>query len=359
MKRLFIRFQNWIYFHLENNPALINKMLFRVFLAAGLSVPSLILISFWPSSMEHGTAVESISDSRIQEPIQPIPVSLNLDFQKVELGEKLFNDVRLSKDNTVSCAACHNLKTGGVDRLKVPKGINNAEGSINAPTVFNSGFNFRQFWDGRAANLEAQAEGPVHNPKEMGSSWKEVIEKLNSDEDYKGRFKLIFRSEIRPEHIQSAIAEFERSLYTPNSRFDQFLRGDRNAITQEELEGYKIFKNNGCISCHQGMNVGGNMYQTFGVTGDYFANRGNLTEADFGVYNVTKQEDDKFRFKVPSLRNVALTAPYLHDGNAPELEDAVLIMSRYQLGRTFEKEEIDKVVKFLKTLTGEYKGKKL
>lgn len=359
MKRLFVRFQNWIYFHLENNPALINKILFRAFLAAGLSVPTLILISFWPSSAERGAAAESSSDSRIQEPIQPIPVSLNLDFQKVELGEKLFNDVRLSRDNTLSCASCHNLKTGGVDRLKVSKGINGAEGSINAPTVFNSGFNFRQFWDGRAPNLEAQAEGPVHNPKEMGSSWKEVIEKLNSDEDYKGRFKLIFRSEIRPEHIQAAIAEFERSLYTPNSRFDQFLRGDKNAITEEELEGYKIFKNNGCISCHQGMNIGGNMYQTFGITGDYFANRGNLTEADYGVYNVTKREEDKFRFKVPSLRNAALTAPYLHDGNAPELEDAVLIMSRYQLGRTFEKDEIDKVVKFLKTLTGEYKGKKL
>ena len=359
MKRLIVSFQNWIYFHLENNPALINKVLFRIFLGAGLTVPSLILVSFWPSASEHSAVPESKPDYKIQEPIQPIPISLSIDFQKAELGEKLFNDVRLSNDNTISCATCHNLKTGGTDRRKVSVGIKGLEGSINAPTVFNSGFNFRQFWDGRAPNLEAQAEGPVHNPKEMGSSWKEVIEKLKSDEDYKGRFKLVFRSEIRPEHIQSAIAEFERSLYTPNSRFDQFLRGDRNAITSEELEGYQIFKTNGCISCHQGMNIGGNMYQTFGVTGDYFGNRGNVTEADYGLYNVTKREEDKFRFKVPSLRNVALTAPYLHDGNAPELEDAVYIMSRYQLGRPFEKEEIDKVVKFLKTLTGEFKGKKL
>ncbi len=359
MKILFEKFKAWIYSQLENNPEKVHAFIFKLFLVLGISIPASILISFWPSSKMQTTSQEFTNNNRREEPIQPIPLSIELDFQKVELGEKLFNDQRLSGDNSISCASCHSLKTAGVDGLKVSKGIKDAEGNINSPTVFNSGFNFRQFWDGRAADLESQAEGPVHNPNEMGSNWKEVIQKLNLDDDYKGRFKLVFKSEIKPEHIQSAIAEFERSLFTPNSRFDQFLRGDKNAITEEELEGYQIFKENGCISCHQGMNIGGNMYQLFGVTGDYFKNRGNITEADFGLYNVTKREEDKHRFKVPSLRNIAMTAPYLHDGNAATLDDVVYIMSRYQLGRPFEKREIAKVVKFLNTLTGEFKGKKL
>jgi cytochrome c peroxidase len=288
----------------------------------------------------------------LNEPIQPLPEKLDLDAGKVSLGRALFHDKRLSKDNSISCASCHDLAKGGVDGRKSALGIKGQVGPINTPTVLNSGFNFRQFWNGRAATLEEQAAGPVHNPGEMGSNWQEVLGKLGQDAKVVGLFKSVYADGLQPRNIQDSIATFERSLVTP-SRFDRYLRGETNAITEDERRGYQLFKNYGCVACHQGINVGGNMYQTFGVLGNYFKDRGNITDADLGRYAVTKNELDRYVFKVPSLRNVALTAPYFHDGSAPTLEAAVEIMFRYQLGRPAPAADKASIISFLKSLTGE------
>jgi cytochrome c peroxidase len=297
--------------------------------------------------------------SAAPNPITPLPLSQSLDTRKVALGEELFNDPRLSGDGSISCAHCHNLATGGVDRLTYSRGIGGKEGGINAPTVFNSGFNFRQFWNGRAETLEDQIDGPLQNPVEMGSTWPGAIAALSEDQNYRSKFKTIYDDGIQPHNVKDAIATFERSLITPNSRFDRFLRGDKTALNNEEQAGYRLFKQLGCISCHQGINIGGNMYQKLGIMEDYFAARGHLTDADQGRFSVTNQARDRHFFKVPSLRNIALTPPYLHDGSAKELEDAVKVMARYQLGRKVDADEVSKIAAFLRTLTGEYKGKTL
>ena len=296
--------------------------------------------------------------AQTNEPIQPLPLAVKLDAKRVALGEKLFNDKRLSKDDTLACVSCHDLGTGGVDRERVSTGIGGAKGAINAPTVFNSGFNFRQFWDGRAASLEEQAAGPIHDPKEMGTTWQEVLGKLGRDQALAAEMKAAYADGLQPKNIQDAIATYERSLVTP-SRFDSYLRGNKTAITADELQGYQLFKSYGCVACHQGVNVGGNMFQVFGVIGDYFKKRGGVTTADLGRYNVTKAEADRHVFKVPSLRNVALTAPYFHDGSAARLEDAVDVMFRYQLGRAAPARDKELIVKFLRSLNGEHNGKPL
>jgi cytochrome c peroxidase len=293
------------------------------------------------------------------EPITPLPLEIHLDQRKVELGHRLFLDSRLSRDNSTSCGSCHGLATGGTDRRRQSLGIGGAQGDVNAPTVFNSGFNFRQFWDGRAASLEDQIEGPLNHPKEMGSNWPEVLHKLSEEPSYVTAFRTLYPDGIQATNVKDAIATFERSLVTSNSRFDKFLRGDRDALTERERAGYQRFKTYGCVSCHQGMNVGGNMYQKFGVAADYFADRGNITKADLGRFNVTGLERDRYRFRVPSLRNVAVTAPYFHDGSAATLVDAVKVMAKYQLGRPLSVEDRDLIVNFLFTLTGEYEGQVL
>ena len=294
-----------------------------------------------------------------EEPIRPIPIEIKVDARKAALGEKLFHDRRLSVDNSVACATCHPLDRGGVDGLVVSVGVGGARGVLNALTVYNSAFNFRQFWDGHANSLEEQAAGPVHNPLEMGSSWSEVVAKLARDPAMVVAFKASYGDGVRPGNIQDALATFERTLVTPNSRFDKYLRGNPLALTADELRGYQLFKSYGCVACHQGVNVGGNLFQVFGVMGDYFSRRGNLGPADMGRYNVTGNEADKHLFKVPGLRNVALTAPYFHDGSARTLHEAVDVMFKYQLGRSAPSQDKELIVKFLHTLTGEYRGKPL
>lgn len=293
-------------------------------------------------------------------PISPIPDAIpNLDVNKVALGKALFHDVRLSHDNTIACSSCHRLERGGVDGKKNAAGIGGQLSGINTPTVYNSVFNFRQFWNGRAETLEEQAAGPVHNPLEMGSSWAEVITKLKEHPTYPTAFSKIYRDGITSENIANAIATFVRSLITPNSRFDKYLKGDATAITPFELSGYARFTSYGCISCHQGVNIGGNLYEKLGIMRDYFTERGNITEADKGRFNLTGDPDDLYMFKVPSLRNVALTAPYLHDGTAQSLEQVIIIMGRYQLGVSLPGDDVARIAAFLRTLTGEYNGKPL
>ena len=275
---------------------------------------------------------------------------------KVELGRKLFHDPKLSKNDTISCATCHDLSAGGDDGQVVSTGIESRTGFVNAPTVFNAAYNFKQFWDGRAHTLFDQVDGPVQNRLEMESIWPDVVTKLFQDKDYPPMFQEVYPNDtqiISRENIKDAIAEFQRSLITPNSRFDQWLRGDTEALSAHEKEGYALFKRYGCVSCHQGAAVGGNMFQVFGVINDYFRKRGNITDADLGRFNVTGNEVDKHAFKVPSLRMAAHTAPYLHDGSAKTLRDAVDAMFEFQLGREAPDEDKEAIVAFIKTLAGE------
>ena len=294
------------------------------------------------------------------EPIAPVPEPVSLDPRKVALGRSLFIDVRLSHDDTISCASCHALTTraGGADpdHVALSDGIGHALGTVNAPTVFNSSLNFKQFWDGRADTLEDQVEGPTHNPSEMGTTWDEIIGKLRTDDRYPAQFQAIYGSDIRPEAVRDAIAVFEKSLLTPDAPFDNYLRGDRTALTPRQVAGYGLFKRDGCVACHQGVNIGGNLFEKFGVKGDYFQKRGHMTPADLGRFAQTGREADKYVFRVPSLRNVALTAPYFHDGSAKTLPEAVQTMARYQLGHTLAAPDRNAIVDFLDSLTGKPQG---
>lgn len=289
---------------------------------------------------------------RTGEPVAALP-EVQTNEQKVLLGRRLFHDTRLSGDNTLSCASCHSLDTGGAEHRRVSTGIRGQQGPINAPTVLNSALNFVQFWDGRAADLAAQAAGPVANPIEMGAQWPQVVERVRADATYLASFTAAgFADGVTQANITNAIAEYERSLRTP-SRFDRYLLGEDDALTETERRGYETFKSVGCVSCHMGAGIGGTTYQRMGARRDYFADRGNLTEADNGRYNVTQQEGDRHFFKVPLLRNVELTAPYFHDGTQATLEDAVRAMGRYQLGLDLTASQVEDLVAWLKSLTGE------
>ncbi|MDM3871720.1 cytochrome-c peroxidase [Porticoccus sp. W117] len=287
------------------------------------------------------------------EPIVPITSPSGLNEREVQLGKRLFHSTELSRDNSISCASCHKVGGGGDDDLPFAVGVDGQVGPINSPTVLNSSLNAFQFWDGRAATLEEQAEGPIHNPLEMGSSWQEVIEKLSGSSAWVDEFREVYQDGITSVNIARAIATYERALVTPNSPFDRYLQGNESAIEDQAKEGYRLFKRMGCVSCHQGQNVGGNMFQQFGIMGDYFRDRGSITEADYGRFNVTGKERDRYTFKVPGLRNVAQTAPYFHDGSAETLPDAIRTMARYQLGRGITADQVRAIEAFLKSLSGQ------
>jgi cytochrome c peroxidase len=287
------------------------------------------------------------------EPIQPLSMPAGLDQRKVALGKNLFFDPILSADGTVSCVTCHDLSKGGSDHRARSIGIKGGRGGIRAPSVYNCAVNFMQFWDGRAASLEAQAAGPITNPLEMGSVWPDVIAKLSAAPAYSAAFKTIYASQPNAQSVTDAIATFERTLISVNSRFDAYLRGDDTALSEDERKGYELFKSYGCASCHQGANVGGNMFEKFGFLGDYFTDRGHLTPADLGRFNVTGREADRNVFKVPSLRMVGAGGPYFHDGSIADLPTAVEIMGRYQLGRDLPKADVQRLVQFLNSLLGD------
>jgi cytochrome c peroxidase len=310
-----------------------------------------------PERSKQPIARASTEATQVEEPIQPIPLAIALDAGKVNLGEKLFQDVRLSKDNRVSCLSCHSFNKGGADGRVRSIGINANLTDINTPTIFNVLFNFRFNWDGEFENLTNHLNALMTNPIVMGVEWEALIEKLGRVPEYARAFGKLYPDGLNQANIKDALVAYEKSLYTPNSRFDRFLRGDKTALTKSEQEGYKLFKSYGCVSCHQGINVGGNMFQRFGVMGDYFADRGKITRADWGRFNVTNNEEDRYVFRVPSLRNIELTAPYFHDGSAETLEKAIAIMTRYQLGRPLLREQIDLIAQFLRTLNGEYQQK--
>lgn len=285
--------------------------------------------------------------------LQPLPTRTDANPARAALGKTLFHDTRLSRDNTVSCATCHDLAKGGTDRLKFSKGVRDQAGPINSPTVYNSHFNFVQFWDGRARDLKEQAGGPVTNPKEMDAEWNMVIARLRQDPAIHRAFASAYRDGVTPSNVQDAIAEFEKTLVTSRSRFDRYLRGEKAALNDSERAGLALFLDKGCQSCHMGKNLGGQSFEKMGAQRDYFADRGGVTDADLGRFNVTRRDQDRYYLKVPTLRNVELTYPYFHDGSTSDLAEAVRTMGRYQLGESLTKAEVDRLTAFLKTLTDE------
>ncbi|MBT9299713.1 cytochrome B6 [Pseudomonas sp. TAE6080] len=295
----------------------------------------------------------------LDEALKPLPATPVLDASRVELGRRLFNETRLSINNTLSCASCHHLDKGGADDKPFSPGFDGKPVALNTPTVFNASLNFKQFWNARVDTLEAQIQQVVTSPVEMGNDWQTVVATLTAAPEYQRAFTQVYPDGITAANVQNALATYERTLLTPNSRFDQYLLGNTDILSYDEKQGYLRFKEYGCIACHQGVNIGGNMYQKFGVMGDYFKARGNPIEADLGRYLVTLDEEDRHVFKVPSLRNVAVTAPYFHDSSAKTLEDAIDVMFKYQLGRTPSADDKALISLFLRTLTGEWEGKPL
>ena len=283
------------------------------------------------------------------EPIKPIEAAQVSDAGKVELGKKLWFEPRLSMSGIISCNTCHNLSMGGTDNLKTSIGHGWKAGPVNSPTVFNSSLAIAQFWDGRAADLKEQAGGPIQADVEMNMPHTLAVGILQSIPGYVDEFKRVYgKDKIDIDMITDSIAEFEKTLVTPNARFDKWLAGDDKALTEKELAGYTLFKESGCVACHNGPAAGGTSFQRMGVVEPY-----KTSSPAEGRSAVTGVDADRFNFKVPTLRNVEMTYPYFHDGAANTLAEAVDTMGRLQLGKKFTKDENAKVVAFLKTLTGD------
>lgn len=296
------------------------------------------------------------------EPVCPIPDQIAFDAGKAALGEAMFNDTRLSLDGTISCATCHVLEIGGADypNERVSEGIDGLTGNVNAPTVFNSFYQIRQFWNGRAADLSEQAAGPMTNPVEMGDqTLEQVVERLSKDRALVAQFKTLYPEEgLTANTLTACIAEFEKSLITPGSRFDKYLLGDEHAISDMEEDGYEEFKENACATCHTGVLLGGKSFEHLDVFGNYFADRTPdipFTSDDEGLKGFTGNAADLYKFKVPTLRNVEMTAPYFHDGSVATLEEAVMKMAKYELGKTLDAEDVAEIAAFMRSLTGQSK----
>lgn len=329
-----------------------------------------------PTGGEDAPSVVAAEETFSYEPldpsgelIEPIPEDLEefledyleVDYfpERIALGSELFHDPRLSIDNTVSCASCHDLRYGGIDRAVTATGVHSQIGGINTPTVFNAAFNLAQFWDGRAADLEQQAGGPPLAAMEMASDWKEISDKLKADSRIMALLATAYPSadfseEIEPRYLLEPIAEFERTLITPNAPFDKYLRGDTDAISETAKEGYQIFKDVGCIECHNGIAIGGKSFQVMGRKNPYFTEHN--AASNLGRFAQTGDPADKHSFKVGNLRNIAVTGPYLHNGSQPDLASAVRTMAEHQLDLELTDGQTDRLVAFLRTLTGTYKG---
>ncbi|BFM16622.1 hypothetical protein R50073_28050 [Maricurvus nonylphenolicus] len=310
---------------------------------------------YYQTDSESNTDLNIFASSQTQyfstSALTPIPDKHNEPLALATLGEQLFNDTTLSSNQSISCASCHRIDQGGDDNRATSVGIHGQIGEVNAPTVLNAALNFRQFWDGRADTLQEQARFPVENPIEMASRWPDVIERLRQNPDYQRQFNALFDDGITVNNVTAAIASFERTLLTPDSPFDRFLNGDNTALSDQAHRGYQRFRELGCVSCHQGINIGGNMYQYLGVMRDYFTDKRELRDIDLGLYNHTGRELDRYKFKVPSLRNVAETAPYFHDGSATTLREAIIVMGRYQLGIELTTEDQELLLAFLASLS--------
>jgi len=299
-------------------------------------------------------AEEVTIDPNLLQLFAPLPdvitgADRELTEERIALGRMLYYDTRLSRNHDLSCNSCHDLKNFGVDGKKFSEGHKGQLGGRNSPTVYNAAGRHVQFWDGRAADVEEQATGPILNPVEMAMPDEtRVVATLESIPAYVEMFKKAFPGEEKPitlKNVGIAIGAFERKLVTP-SKWDRFLKGEKDALTAEEKKGFKTFVDAGCVTCHMGAYVGGTMYQKLGLIKPW------PNQADQGRYDVTKNEADKMMFSVPSLRNVTKTAPYFHDASAETIEQAVAMMAEYQLGKTLAPEQVKSIVTWLETLTG-------
>lgn len=294
--------------------------------------------------------------------VAPAPADNPTTEEKIELGKMLYHDPRLSSTGTVSCASCHNTMLGGEDNRPNSMGVNGQTGGRSAPTVWNSAFNAVQFWDGRAASLEAQAAGPVTNPIEMGmKSWDDVVARLKTIEGYRVAFEQAFgKDAISQDNATKAIAAYERTLITPNSPYDKYVSGEKSALTEQQVRGMNLAQDLGCTGCHSGPAFNGpGMFQKFPVNSNpFFAAKYHFKD-DKGLAEVTKKSADEHMWKVPTLRNIALTAPYFHNGAAKTLDEAVTVMAKMQLDKELSKEQVADIVAFLNSLTGEFPKQKM
>jgi cytochrome c peroxidase len=320
-------------------------------LGALFRAPGLAMLSFLTPGLLCGAAMAESAKN-----FTPLPLSQSTNEVKVRLGERLFSDPRLSHESRDSCASCHPLDRGAMDGQSRAESAYGAAPLRNTPTVFNVGFNFFFNWDGSTTTLEAHAEKTLLNPKVMNTTWPELLTGLRADPEYARAFRQAYPDGLNRANLLDALASFEGSLATPNSRFDRYLRGEKDALDAAEEQGYRLFESLGCVACHQGINIGGNLFQKFGIFGKP---EGTNEDSDPGRYAVTHDDRDRDVFRVPSLRNVAITDPYFHDGRAATLEKAVDTMAQRQLGRRLTSEERGLIIRFLNTLTGEYRGKPL
>ena len=293
------------------------------------------------------TAASAQAQPLLAEPIRPLPQRSAVNQPRAALGRALFHDLRLSNDNLQSCASCHQLAKGGADTRALSAGAGGLPTRFNTPTVYNAMLNFRQSWTGRYSIDDLLEHVVTPGPK--ASAWELVASRLTGT-DIGAQFAQVYGDNVSAAQVKDALGQYLRSLATP-SRFDRYLRGDQNAISSDEKLGYARFKSYGCVSCHQGINVGGNMYQKFGALRELAP--GATMAADLGRYELTKNEADRNMFRVPSLRNVALTAPYFHNGSVATLDEAVDAMFKYQLGRQAPPKDKDLIMRFLGTLSGE------
>lgn len=284
---------------------------------------------------------------QVNSPIQPIPSIASIDRNWYLLGKALFNSTLLSSDNTIACSSCHLVDYGGDDGFAVSTGVKGLQGDRNSPTVLNSTFNIRQFWDGRSASLAEQVAGPIHADNEMASTWNEVIHKLSNDNYFSKTFNNISKQGITAETITLALTIYEQSLITPNAPIDLFLLGNESALSAQQKRGFEKFQSFGCITCHQGVNIGGNIMQKLGRIGEV----PDQLLQDKGKFNYTNKETDKHIFKVPSLRNVAQTSPYFHNGSIEKLPDAVKIMAKAQLGVELSELDTQDIVALLQSFS--------
>jgi len=316
-----------------------------------LALGSLLLAVSTAAAQANADALRD-NASNIFKPI-PEQASDKLDPNQVELGRQLFFEPRLSASHVISCNTCHNIGTGGADNVPASSGHAWQKGARNSPTVFNAVFNVAQFWDGRAKDLEEQAKGPVQNPVEMHNTPQNVEATLRSMPEYVASFGKAFPADKQPvsfDNMARALQAFESTLITPDSRFDLFLKGDDNALDAKEKKGLQTFMSSGCISCHNGVNLGGQAYFPFGLVKK--PDDKILPSGDKGRFEVTKTPNDQYVFRAAPLRNIALTAPYFHSGQVWDLEEAVAIMGTAQLGKQLNAEEVGDIVAFLKTVTG-------
>ncbi|NOZ54012.1 MAG: cytochrome-c peroxidase [Gammaproteobacteria bacterium] len=323
----------------------------------GLLIVTLFLIAMLSSSIVF--AFEALPSK------PPIPKDNPITPAKIELGKQLFFDPRLSVDGTVSCNSCHNVMAGGTDNRPVSVGVSGQKGGRSAPTVWNAAFLTTQFWDGRAATLEDQAKGPILNPIEMGMPHKDVaVDRIKAMPGYVSQFENVFgkKNPVTYDNIAKAIATYERTLITPNSPFDRYIKGDKKALSSTAIAGMKLVDKVGCTGCHSGSNFAGptnlkmgeGFFQKFpAFPGSKYDKKYDLI-SDLGRYEATKKNEDKHMWRVPTWRNIAVTAPYFHNGTVSTLEEAVRVMAKTQLNTKLSNKEVGNIVAFLNSLTGEF-----